>query len=95
MPAAATIGCHHTCPAYDGDRPHTGGPSLQGSPNVFIGGKSACRLGDPLQCNSSSPDTVARGSASIFVNGLPAARQGDTTAHGGVIAEGNSSISFG
>jgi uncharacterized Zn-binding protein involved in type VI secretion len=92
MPGLATLGCHHTCPAYDGDRPHIGGPVLGGSATVFVGGKPACRVGDKLQCNSANPDTVALGSATIFVNGLPAARAGDPTAHGGRLAEGSPTV---
>lgn len=92
---AATTGCHHTCPAYDGDRPHSGGPVLQGSTNVFINGKAVCRVGDPIHCNSSSQDSPVQGSASIFVNGLPVARSGDPTAHGGVIVEGEQKILIG
>ncbi|NUO01623.1 MAG: PAAR domain-containing protein [Saprospiraceae bacterium] len=92
---AATTGCQHTCPAYDGDHPHKGGPVLQGSANVFLNGKSACRTGDTLQCDSSSPDTVIGGSTTIFINGLPATRQGDPTAHGGVVIEGSPTVFMG
>ncbi|MBL7794047.1 MAG: PAAR domain-containing protein [Saprospiraceae bacterium] len=92
---AATLGCQHTCPAYDGDRAHTGGPVLQGSPTVFVNGKNACRTGDLLQCNSSSPDAVQGGSATVFINGLPAARAGDSTAHGGVITVGSGNVFIG
>lgn len=92
---AATSGCYHTCPAYDGDRPHVGGPLINGSSNVFFEGKMACRQGDPLQCNSPSVDSVAKGSGSVFINGSPAARMQDPTAHGGQITEGASSIFIG
>lgn len=92
MPGLATLGCHHTCPAYDSDHAHSGGPVTSGSTTVFIGGKPACRVGDTLQCNSSNPDTVIRGSASIFIDGRPACRIGDPTQHGGVIAEGSASV---
>jgi len=68
---------------------------LQGSANVFVNGKSACRTGDQLQCNSSSLDTVSGGSSSVFINGLPAARAGDPTAHGGVITEGSGNVFIG
>lgn len=95
MPGLATLGCYHTCPAYDGDHAHTGGPVLDGSATVFIGGKPACRVGDALQCNSSSPDTVIGGSATIFINDLPVARMGDPTAHGGTIVEGSLTVSGG
>ncbi len=89
---AATIGCQHICPAYDGPRPHVGGPVLQGSINVFLNGKGACRVGDQLLCNAASPDVVIQGAATTFINGLPAVRQGDSTAHGGTVVEGSSTI---
>ena len=92
---AATIGCHHTCPQSDGPKPHVGGPALQGSATVFIGGKMACRQGDQLQCSSPSVDLVQTGSGSVFINNKPAARQGDMTAHGGQIVEGSPSVFIG
>jgi uncharacterized Zn-binding protein involved in type VI secretion len=92
---AATFGSYHTCPAYDGDDPHVGGPVISGSSNVFLGGKMICCVGDKLQCNSPSPDSIAAGSTSVFVNGKGIARMGDATAHGGTITEGSNSIFVG
>ena len=38
----------HTCPMFDGPKPHVGGPILPpGAPTVLIGGKPAARMGDP------------------------------------------------
>lgn len=91
----ATIGCYHSCPAYDGDTPHTGGPVLMGSPNLFVEGKNVCRVGDFLQCNSSRSDTALSGSAYVFINGLSVCRKGDPTVHGGVITEGSNSVFIG
>lgn len=93
--AAATYGCYHTCPAYDGDDPHVGGPVQSGSSNVFIENKMSCRVGDQMRCNSPSVDTVTKGSSSVFINGKAAARIGDTSAHGGRIVEGAASVSMG
>lgn len=92
---AATQGCHHTCPLYDGSIPHVGGPALNGSPSVFIEGKMACRAGDQLQCASGGPDVIINGSSSVFINGKPAARTGDPTAHGGMIVEGAEAVFIG
>ena len=92
---AATIGSMHVCPMSDGPKPHVGGPAIQGSPTVFIGGKASLRQGDLCQCNSPAPDAVAQGSATVFINGAPAARQGDLTAHGGSMAEGVPTVFIG
>jgi uncharacterized Zn-binding protein involved in type VI secretion len=92
---AATLGCHHLCPAHDGQVPHVGGPVRAGSPDVFFTGKAACRTGDPLHCNSASCDRVARGSPTVFINGHAAARLGDPTDHGGIVVEGVPTISIG
>ncbi|MDS0301122.1 PAAR domain-containing protein [Halogeometricum sp. S1BR25-6] len=55
-----------------------------GSPNVFIGGLPAWRVGADVHVCPLITGTVphvggpvAMGSATVFVNGLPAARQGD------------------
>lgn len=91
----ATKGCHHECPAYDGDTAHIGGPALAGSPNVFACQNPCCRLGDALQCNSSSPDYINSGSHTVFINGKPVARRGDSNVHGGVLSEGKETILVG
>jgi len=96
MPApAATVGSYHTCPLYDGDTPHTGGPALSGSSSVFIEGQPACCAGDPLECATGGPDTIAGGSISVFINGKAAARSGDPTAHGGKIEQGAGTVFLG
>jgi uncharacterized Zn-binding protein involved in type VI secretion len=52
----------HTCPSI----PETHASSLAaGSSTVFINGKQAGRIGDPVACGSS----VATGSSSVFVGG--------------------------
>ena len=90
-----TIQCYHTCPASDGSKPHVGGPTLQGSSNVFVQNKMVCRIGDQAQCNSPSIDIINSGSSSVFINGKGAARKQDQTAHGGVINEGVQSVLVG
>ncbi len=93
MPPAARITDMHTCPEATPE-PHVGGPVISGSPNVFINGLPAARVGDPLTC-VGPPDLIAKGSTGVFINGLPAARMGDLTAHGGVIIGGSPNVIIG
>ncbi len=95
MKAAASLGCYHTCPAYDGDTPHQGGVIVKGSESVFFENRPAARVGDLLTCQSSSADVIIKGSDSVFINGKPLARLGDNTQHGGTISEGLLSIFIG
>jgi len=91
---AATISHFHVCPKVTAKVPHVGGPVVQGSSNVFIGGLPAARVGDTLIC-IGPPDKIKKGSATVFVNGKPAARMGDPTDHGGVIVVGNPTVLIG
>jgi len=78
----------HTCPMFDGPKPHVGGPILPpGGVTVLIGGMPAARVGDMCVC-VGPPDTIAMGSTKVMIKGAPAARMGDMTAHGGVITVG-------
>ena len=89
MPPAARVGDMHTCPMFDGPKPHVGGPILPpGAVTVLIGGMPAARVGDKCVCVSPAPDAIAKGSAKVMIGGSPAARLGDSTAHGGVIVAG-------
>jgi uncharacterized Zn-binding protein involved in type VI secretion len=88
MPPAARITDMHTCPMFDGPKPHVGGPILPpGAPTGLIGGLPAARVGDMATC-VGPPDTIAKGSMKVMIGGKPAARMGDMTAHGGVIVLG-------
>jgi len=93
MPAAR-VGDDHSCPVIDIIKPHEGGPIVEGSPNVFIGGVAAARLGDKVQCNGPV-DTIVEGEPTVFINGRPAARIKDKTAHGGVIVAGCTTVCIG
>ncbi len=84
MPPAARIGDMHTCPMFDGPKPHVGGPITTGCPTVIIGGLPAARLGDMATC-VGPPAMIVKGSANVFIGFMPAARLGDNTAHGGFI----------
>lgn len=85
----------HVCPMVTGLVPHVGGPLLPpGDPTVLIGGMPAARVGDMATC-TGPPDTVVMGSGSVLIGGMPAARMGDTTAHGGTIVIGYTTVLIG
>ncbi|MBD8489281.1 PAAR domain-containing protein [Echinicola sp. CAU 1574] len=96
MSFAARITDMHTCPMVNpGGAPHVGGPILPaGEPTVLIGGLPAARVGDMAVC-AGPPDTIIMGSSSVFIGGMPAARMGDTTAHGGSIILGCTTVMIG
>ncbi len=95
MPPAARIGDLHTCPLSTPGTPpvpHVGGPVLgPGKPTVLIGGMPASVVGDTCTC-VGPPDSVAMGSGTVMIGGMPAARQGDSTAHGGTITLGFTTV---
>lgn len=56
---AAVVGDMHTCPQFDGPKPHVGGPILPpGSLTVIIGGRPAARVTDKATC-VGPPDAIA------------------------------------
>ena len=63
---AARVGDMHTCPMFDGPKPHVGGPITMGSPTVFIGGMPAARVGDMATC-TGPPDTIAAGCPTVMI----------------------------
>ena len=85
---AARLGDLHTCPMVDGPKPHVGGPVLEGSLRVLIGGQPAAVMGGKCLCVSPAPDVIVQGSLMVLIGGCPAARMGDLTAHGGTIVSG-------
>lgn len=73
---------------------------VTGSPNVFINGRAAGRVGDsyaPHGCHvhPSHVGKIASGSSSVFINGKPAGRIGDPVSCGGAVAEGSSNVFIG
>lgn len=58
------------------------GTNSTGSPNVFINGLAAHRVGDFGACNCHHGGTFqsVSGSSTVFINGRPATRSGDMTA---------------
>ena len=85
----------HVCPKVEpGPVPHIGGPIVQGSPDVIIGGMPATRVGDMATC-IGPPDKVSAGSSTVLINGKPAARMGDSCGHGGKIVIGCPTVLIG
>lgn len=75
-------------------------PLVQGSPNVFINGKPAGRVGDlyaPHGCFYHPPHTgvIASGSSTVFINGKPAGRVGDPVSCGSAVAQGSPTVFIG
>lgn len=92
MPNAARISDSHTCPI---PTPHVGGPISSGSATVIVEGRPAARVGDAAICVGGGSDSISTGSATVIIDGAAAARLGDSTAHGGVITGGASTVIIG
>lgn len=78
------------------------GTNATGSPNVFINGAAAHRVGDKGPCNCPHGGTFqsVSGSSTVFVNGRPLTRTGDATACiacgcGGVHVSGSGNVFVG
>ncbi len=91
---AARVGDMHSCPMVTGTVPHVGGPIIQGSATVLIGGMPAAVVGNQAAC-TGPPDVLALGSATVLIEGMPAVRMGDTTAHGGTVLGGEPTVLIG
>lgn len=62
------------------------GPAIEGSPDVFVNGLSALRVGDKgvhFVCCGTNDWKAMEGSDAVFINGKPACRLGDKTKHCG------------
>ncbi len=96
MGLAARIGDMHVCPMVQpGPVPHVGGPVMPpGTVTVMIGGQPAACVGDLCTC-TGPPDSIINGSATVMIGGKPAARMGDSTAHGGSIVAGCTTVMIG
>lgn len=94
MPAVARQG--DACTGHGGFPPRA---NDQGSPNVFINGRPAHRLGDHWPAHCQGPEchdaTLAQGSATVFVNGRPLARVGDALSCGSRVAGGSANVFAG
>lgn len=91
---AARIGDPHVCPAFDGPKPHVGGPITTGMPTVLIGGPPAARVGDMAAC-AGPPDVISTGESTVLIGNRLAARLTDSTAHGGKIVAGCPTVMIG
>jgi uncharacterized Zn-binding protein involved in type VI secretion len=95
MPPAARMTDNHTCPLFDGPKPHVGGPILPPcAVNVQTNSLGQARATDRATC-ASAPDAILMGSMSVRVNSLMAARQTDQTVHGGVVVMGSPNVEIG
>jgi uncharacterized Zn-binding protein involved in type VI secretion len=70
-----------------------------GSPNVFIDGKPAARVGDPLEPHDKPKHPkhsreIASGSSTVFINGKPAALTGGGVDCGGITI-GSGTVNIG
>jgi uncharacterized Zn-binding protein involved in type VI secretion len=96
MPAAARLG--DLCTGHGCWPPR---PNVQGSPDVYIDGRPAHRVGDAWAshtCPSLSEthaSTLAAGSPDVFVNGRPLGRIGDPVACGSSVATGSDRVFSG
>lgn len=85
------------CTGHDACPPR---PLVEGSPNVFINGKPAGRVGDLYAahgCLIHPPHTgvIAQGSSTVFINGKPAGRVGDPVSCGSAVAQGSPDVFVG
>ena len=94
---AARAGDLHVCPMVDpGPVPHIGGTiKPTRATSVKIGGMSAARMGDALQCSSPTPNAIIAGAFPVPIANMPAARVGDSTAHGGSVTMGFPTVVIG
>lgn len=95
MPAQTRIGDTNT--GHDACPPTS---LSSGSPNVFINGIPAGRVGDSYishGCPDHPPHSgvIASGSSTVFINGIPAGRIGDPVSCGGSVAEGSPNVFVG
>jgi uncharacterized Zn-binding protein involved in type VI secretion len=89
----ALIGHYHVCPKVEpGPVPHVGGPVISGQSHVTVNGQPVACVGDKLMCQVGGPDVITQGASGLTINGKPVARQGDSTAHGGVIVQGERTV---
>lgn len=75
-------------------------PLVECSPDVFINGKGAGRVGDGYAAHGcvahpSHQDHISSGSSTVFINGIPAARVGDAVTLAGSVQDGSSDVFIG
>lgn len=85
------------CTGHDACPP---APLVECSPDVFINGRGAGRVGDHYSSHGcvSHPghqDVISAGSSTVFINGKPAARVGDPVSIGGAVQGGSADVMIG
>lgn len=73
---------------------------VSASPNVYINGRAAGRVGDSYASHGcvahpTHSGVIASGSSSVYINGKAAGRIGDPVSCGGTVAEGSSNVFIG
>lgn len=94
---SAALRVNDACSGHDLCPPR---PAVSGSPNVFINGRPAHRLGDAwashgCPVHGAHGGVLTGGSASVFVNGRPLGRVGDSVSCGSTAAEGSPNVFAG
>ncbi len=85
---ASSTGDSHGCLACP--HPISRGPITTGSPNVFVNGKPAARVGDVgvhAMCCGANTFKIISGDSQVLINGRPAAKIGSQTQHCGSMGE--------
>ncbi len=95
MPAATRLS--DNCTGHDACPPV---PLVEGSPNVYINGRPAGRVGDHYSTHGcvthpGHQDVIAAGSSKVVINGKPAARIGDAVSIGGAVQDGSGNVIIG
>lgn len=94
---AAATRQNDCCTRHDACSPT---PLVEYSPNVFINGKGAGRVGDNYAAHGcavhpSHQDTIRSGSSTVFINGVPSARIGDAVTLAGFVRDGSTNVFIG
>ena len=92
MANISLVGHNHTCPEKCGNTPHVGGPITSGNSACTVNGIPVALIGDLCACGCGTPDTIVSGTSALTINGIPVAMTGSSTAHGGVVIEGDSAL---
>ena len=89
MPAITRVGLdNHIGHAGPSPNPFHSTPYSSGSPDVFVNGAKAVRIGDGTACG----DPATGGSSTVFVNGIGVHRHGEGTGgHGSWVPNASAS----
>lgn len=89
------LGHLHRCPMVTGQVPHVGGPIIQGDRHFTVNGIPVALEGHKCSCQAGGLDTINQGHRSLTINGVAVAYQGASTAHGGIIVQGDDAVKLG